>query len=207
MSRDEFFDKKLKMAFNFADLTGRKFGELTVLKLAGRRIYNELKPNKGTSLWLCLCNLCNKEVIKTGSALKSGGTTTCGNYLTCQPRPGRYKKGFRSKESDIDKFAAIRSAYKTDAKRRGYSFELTNEEFDSVIIKDCVYCGAKTPAKRMYNDWGIVEYTGIDRLNNHLGYTISNSVPCCKNCNSIKKACTPEIIKIAYKLLFGDKHD
>jgi hypothetical protein len=33
---------------------------------------------------------------------------------------------------------------------------------------------------------GSYEYNGIDRLNNNLGYCISNSVPCCRWCNYSK---------------------
>ena len=33
---------------------------------------------------------------------------------------------------------------------------------------------------------GEFRYTGIDRYDNTLGYTLENSVPCCKQCNRIK---------------------
>lgn len=53
----------------FEDLTGQKFGKLTVLKRVA---------NKGIKLrWLCRCD-CGKTVEASGSNLKSGRTVSCG---------------------------------------------------------------------------------------------------------------------------------
>ena len=56
------------------DLTGHKFGRLTVIKFAG-------KAKDRHSLWLCLCECGNKKVIH-GRSIKSGLTQSCGclNY-------------------------------------------------------------------------------------------------------------------------------
>ena len=52
------------------DLTGQKFGRLTVLERA--------ENNKwGQPQWLCKCD-CGNEVVVKGSNLKSGHTTSCG---------------------------------------------------------------------------------------------------------------------------------
>ena len=40
----------------------------------------------------------------------------------------------------------------------------------------------KKKMKKMY----IVNFNGIDRKNNNKGYIMSNSITCCKNCNSMK---------------------
>ena len=53
----------------FIDLTGQKFGRLTVIKRA---------ENKGRQVsWLCKCECGNEKVI-VGSSLKNGATTSCG---------------------------------------------------------------------------------------------------------------------------------
>lgn len=53
----------------FIDLTGRKFGKLTVLKRDG---------HKGKDIqWLCLCE-CGKNSKVTGDSLASGNTKSCG---------------------------------------------------------------------------------------------------------------------------------
>lgn len=59
----------------FKDLTGQKFGRLTVLKLAYKKPKNN---NKGTRCyWLCQCECGNTKNVLT-EALKSGHTKSCG---------------------------------------------------------------------------------------------------------------------------------
>lgn len=71
--------------------------------------------------------------------------------------------------SDSGKF----SQYKYDAKRRNYEFALTFEQFAELINKECHYCP-------------IAPSRGVDRVNNSIGYTIDNCVPCCSKCNEMK---------------------
>lgn len=53
----------------FQDITGQKFGKLTVIKRA---------PNKGRrTMWTCQCD-CGKIVIVYAEALKNGNTKSCG---------------------------------------------------------------------------------------------------------------------------------
>lgn len=68
------------------DLTGQKFGKLTVLKFAGFS-----KTHHG-SYWLCKCDCGNtKEVF--GSSLKHGLTTSCGCYRNKCTSERTYKHG------------------------------------------------------------------------------------------------------------------
>lgn len=63
----------------FIDLTGQKFGRLTVLKRV---------ENKGTSIyWLCKCDCGNEKIIR-GDSLKQGLTNSCG---CLQKRKGKDK--------------------------------------------------------------------------------------------------------------------
>lgn len=52
------------------DLTGQKFGRLTVISIGGR-------ANNGSILWNCLCDCGNKALITT-SCLTTGHTKSCG---------------------------------------------------------------------------------------------------------------------------------
>jgi hypothetical protein len=70
------------------------------------------------------------------------------------------------------------SAYRTKAHQRGIPFELSHEEFSSMWEKPCTYCGDK------------IDTIGIDRKDSLLGYTVGNSVPCCKHCNYMKNTMT-----------------
>jgi len=64
---------------------------------------------------------------------------------------------------------------KRHAKQRNLIFELVYKDFKSLILSPCIYCG------------DLENYNGIDRQDNLKGYTIKNSVSCCKYCNWIKR--------------------
>ncbi len=64
--------------------------------------------------------------------------------------------------------------YKTCAKKRKKSFDLTLEEFSTFWQKPCYYCGSE------------ISNIGIDRVDNKQGYSMQNIVPCCKMCNYMK---------------------
>jgi hypothetical protein len=55
---------------HYIDLTGKKFGKLTVLQMYGRDKNNVIK-------WLCKCE-CGNETIVYGEVLKNGRTQSCG---------------------------------------------------------------------------------------------------------------------------------
>lgn len=60
------------------------------------------------------------------------------------------------------------------------TFTLTRKQFEIVRKSTCYYCG-------------LSESNGVDRLYPTLGYTTSNSVPCCKTCNYAKNDLHPDI--------------
>lgn len=64
--------------------------------------------------------------------------------------------------------------YKRNASVRGHEWCLSFEEFLSFWKGTCFYCGDP------------IETIGLDRLDNSLGYTKENVVPCCSKCNIAK---------------------
>jgi len=66
------------------------------------------------------------------------------------------------------------ASYKSCAKARGHSFDLTEKEFETFWQKDCSYCG------------GGIASVGIDRIDSSVGYQIDNVVSCCSVCNLMK---------------------
>jgi hypothetical protein len=64
--------------------------------------------------------------------------------------------------------------YRHSARVRNIAFQLDEEVFNRIVVLPCLYCGLQ-PAN------------GIDRRDNNLGYTQTNSSPCCSPCNYMKK--------------------
>jgi len=98
--------------------------------------------------------------------------------------------------------------YKRNSKKRGYSYELTNEQFEEITQKNCYYCGAKPnnihKTRRHYN--GDYIYNGLDRIDNSKGYTIDNIVPCCKICNFAKRNLTSQEFRNWIKKVYNQGH-
>jgi len=63
------------MAYYFKDLTGQKYGRLTVIKRIENRIYNS---GRSVIQWLCRCDCGNKNVYVTTNSLRNGSTRSCG---------------------------------------------------------------------------------------------------------------------------------
>lgn len=75
---------------------------------------------------------------------------------------------------DDSKLNRLKNVYKSNAKVRNISWNLTDSEFLELVNKSCAYCGHTQ------------EYNGIDRIDSNKGYTINNCVPCCSWCNTMK---------------------
>lgn len=86
------------------------------------------------------------------------------------------------------------ATYKWSATNRGYSFDLSKEEFKAVIEQDCYYCGDEpqetTSSKKVNRTDTPYRHNGADRRDNSIGYTLENVVPCCGICNSMKNRFT-----------------
>lgn len=79
--------------------------------------------------------------------------------------------------------------YKRDAKRRKFDWKLPYILFFSIIMQPCHYCGIEHSLRVSTNE-GELNYNGIDRVDNKLGYLIDNTVPCCAKCNRMKGTLT-----------------
>lgn len=83
--------------------------------------------------------------------------------------------------------------YIKSAVERNLSFHLSICEFKAITSSNCHYCGQvpkQIASKQTTN--GAYLYNGIDRVDNSLGYTLDNCVPCCKFCNRAKDTLTKE---------------
>lgn len=64
---------EIGQGLNFKDLTGQKFGKLTVIK----RVENKIFSNGSAVQWLCRCD-CGNETIVLASNLTTGNSQSCG---------------------------------------------------------------------------------------------------------------------------------
>lgn len=80
-------------------------------------------------------------------------------------------------------FTSRFSGIKQQAKKKGLAWNdnMTNIVCEKLMRSNCVYCGFLSEDT----------LNGIDRMDSQQGYSITNCVSCCKNCNFIKKCLDP----------------
>jgi len=178
------------------DLVGNKYGRLLVERFMG--------TGTGGALWECSCDCGNTSVVRRGDLL-SGKTRSCG-CLALETR--RIEHG-------LSAFNKVLNSYKQHARRRGYSWGLSKEEFKSLTQQPCKYCGQPPSnycGEKAQCKNGGYTYTGIDRVDNTKGYFLSNVVPCCGVCNRAKDTQTEEdflswVSKVYIKTLLLQQDD
>lgn len=162
-----------------AECPGMTFGKLTVIRFLG---YAASPSGRRLPRVECRCECGNIADVDL-NALFCGNTKTCGNSHP------------RYEDRSLPAFNQLyEHAYKRSALRRGTSFELTRAEFRSIISRNCFYCGAPpVEFKRVSGvQMSICMANGVDRVDNALGYTLDNVVPCCFACNHAKHVLTQE---------------
>ncbi len=159
------------------ELAGQKFGRLAAIKFSH-------VDKWGDACWLCKCD-CGNETTVTGSNLKRGRIKSCGclQKELCKKLIDRRRlpKGVAARNAAI-------GYHKISAKKRNLEQALTDDQIITLHKENCHYCGA--PPSNIYSCPtynGSYTYNGIDRIDNNIGYTINNVVPCCADCNYFKK--------------------
>lgn len=218
------FDKVFKTELNL-DLTGQRFGKLTILGPSD----SALAENRTVRYWWakCDCGL-EEETRETGllnrkwwrcsvceyppapgeDPLVNGMVegcrivrrlsnnrvqTVCSNGHTFSLAPEDVDKPMittcpKCRDSESARncaLDALMASYRSGAETRGYSFDLTREEFESLVTSNCHYSGEPPSAIQKVRDGQLV-YNGVDRKDNRLGYEIDNCVPCCRTMNVAK---------------------
>lgn len=145
-------------------------------------------PASATRMIMKTCSKCkiSKSLDEFPTASKSKNTKE-GRCKTCK---AEYKRFWYSQNRDyLNKRPNTRyNKAKHDASRRKLSWELFKSQYLSLLSKICYYCDEKLPDFR----------SGLDRLDNSVGYSLDNVVPCCSSCNIGRNTnFTPEEWKIA----------
>lgn len=183
IDRNELNNQKnnLKIIETDNELLNKKFGRLLVIGFAGTK---KISYKNHYKMWNCLCD-CGKHITVESRRLNAGNTTSCGcNY--------RKIDNFDINKSILfNRFCRNHyNIYIQNAKVRKIKFDLTIEEFSSIVIKECFYCSHKGFLNTLACKTRSISFpiNGIDRRNNKDYYHISNCVPCCKFCNRLKLA-------------------
>jgi hypothetical protein len=86
-------------------------------------------------------------------------------------------------------FNDLYGQYRYTAKIKNLEFSLTKDVFRAITKMKCHYCGSEPNEIRKTEGLnGDYIYNGVDRKDNNLGYTDTNSLPCCSFCNYLKRA-------------------
>lgn len=138
---------------------------------------------------------------------------SCGNtrkaemYLINEIRAALDKDGYaacrKCKESrlrllkpEYTKFNGVYTDYKHKALVRTTvnEFSLTKEDAYKMFSANCHYCNLPPSNVYLNKRSGLPEtkYSGIDRVDSSKGYTVENTVPCCKQCNYAKLTMTEQ---------------
>ena len=173
---------------NFKDLTGKRFGKLTVIK----RSYPNGKNWRAR--WLCKCD-CGNEIILPSDNILNAHTRSCG----C----------LKKLPLGVANMNSLISSYKYQAKKRGYVWGLTKEQFKEITQRKCYYCGILPNQSCSVSNPqcnGDYIHNGIDRIDNKKGYTIDNVVSCCGICNMAKGKLTQQEFKDWIKRVYEYQH-
>lgn len=164
------------MTKKYKDETGNRYGYLLVTTLShigtDYRVY-----------WKAACD-CGNETVVRGDSLRNGSCKSC-RKCDIQKRPAWdsiYKRGLQT--------------LKNGAKSRGLVVEIDLEDFITFSQMPCNWCG-RAPYDKRYlysrrrysggeSEDEFAYMNGIDRMDSNVGYTLTNSVPCCTMCNRMK---------------------
>lgn len=143
------------------NVVGQKNHKLTVVGLCEKR--NDV----GEILWRCLCECGNYTNIAT---CHLNTTKSCGCLIIKRGQEGWLMRQYIKHASKI-----------------GVNFDLSVEQFNSFLNKNCYYCGDRPKNCINVSKNKKFIYNGIDRKNTTIGYVLNNCVPCCKLCNFSKR--------------------
>ena len=145
-------------------LIGKTFNKIKVLSFShakdSRKYYN------------VLCLRCNAE--STMRSDRFNGTQKLETCSKCRQQYAALKTSEKKLPKEEKRLSLMYSGYKSNAKNRKLTFDMTLKDFKGIVSKNCYYCG-------------LSNNIGIDRVDNSIGYKASNMVPCCTICNMMKK--------------------
>jgi hypothetical protein len=132
---------------------------------------------KSAYFYQCKCICGEENLLRFDHLLKSFNQSKC----SCRLK----KRCFKTLPNNEAITNYILDTYQRNARKRGIAWGLSLSHFRGLIKMPCHYCGTENSCttkkhKETYT------HNGVDRLDNIIGYTVDNCVPCCKICNMAK---------------------
>lgn len=184
------------MKIDLNDIINKKINKLVPMELIKK--FNR-------SYYLCKCECGNLKEIKR-SHIISGNIKSCGcyNIEILKGRKGEIKNTI--KPNNYSAKYRVYKSYEKHAIERRLIFDINIDYFIEITSKNCYYCNAepKNITKTRGSRSSYI-YSGIDRVDNSLGYLKDNCVPCCKTCNIAKSNLTMEEFKQWVNRLYNNK--
>lgn len=143
------------------DLTGQRFGSLTVIREAK-------SPVNDTTKWLCLCD-CGAETIVRGSCLRNGHTKSCGCRRSIVLSTRNYKHG--------ESGTRLRSIWKGMINRTARCSPRNKRlwrDYGSKNIEVCSEWLEYTNFSKWAHANGYQDWLTLDRIDNYKGYFPDN---------------------------------
>lgn len=145
------------------DLTGQRFGRLTVIERAENK-------KDGRAKWLCQCD-CGKTTVTTGTNLRTGVTKSCGCYMIeCETA--------RIKEICTTHGKSHTRLYKTWRNMKQRCYNPNNTYYHRYGGRGITVCADWKQNFKAFYDWamtsGYQDDLSIDRINNDKGYSPDN---------------------------------
>lgn len=164
----------------FKDLSGLKLNKVTLLRCIGKNKYSSY-------IYDALCD-CGKKFICEGNDVKTERLRSCG----CQ----KYQHAKDNADYIGTLWNELFCDYRIKAKQRSLDFFIDKKNLISMANKRCHYCNSEPRNTKKHKSLEYsIQYNGIDRLNNDIGYILENCVPCCYFCNQAKHSMTVDKFK------------
>lgn len=166
--------------------SGYKYGRWTVVRYAGH------SSSGKDRLLECECECGEKRTVRK-CILLNGDSRSCGCMKNEKARARRIALGAPLAVAAANNHYR---SYKINSSRRGFSFDMSMEEFQYVTSLQCHYCSASAKEHQITRKTGrsgprykvMSGYfaNGLDRIDSSVGYRSDNVLPCCFVCNSSK---------------------
>ena len=158
------------------DMIGFRAGRLLVVRRSLRRAGS-------VAWWDCDCD-CGGSKCARGYSLRRGDVNSCG----CIIKESAWDHPRKHSTPEDAAWNFNYKQYIRNVRHRKLEMTLTLDEFKGICKQDCVYCGLPPEVRPSQRGRASIHSSGIDRVDNSLGYIDGNVVACCTWCNRAKGA-------------------